>query len=72
MHLIIFIVHIQFVYPIFHSSHYYVISINVKNPRFDILDNSAADVGIEEKYGNIPSDLVSFEMKFLDVLNFLC
>nr|GMC94553.1 200 kDa antigen P200 [Ipomoea batatas] len=32
-----------FVFPIVHSHHYFVLTVNVKNKRFDILDNSSSD-----------------------------
>lgn len=48
----------QFMFPIWHAEHYYLITINVKTPRVDIIDNSS-NATIEAKYGNIPRDLVS-------------
>nr|GMD79464.1 uncharacterized protein LOC109162486 [Ipomoea batatas] len=38
-----------FVFPIVHSEHYYVLNRNVKNKRFEILDNSSAESPKNEK-----------------------
>nr|GMD60403.1 uncharacterized protein LOC109155335 [Ipomoea batatas] len=46
-----------FVFPIVHSEHYYVLTINVKNKRFDILDNSSAESPKNEKYADVPTTL---------------
>nr|GLL39972.1 uncharacterized protein LOC109162486 [Ipomoea trifida] len=43
---------IKFVFPIVHSQHYFVLTVNVKNKRFDILDNSSSDSPGNEKYGD--------------------
>jgi len=48
----------QFFFPINYRDHYIVIVANVKNLRFDILDNSKTDVQIEDLYGEIPRNLV--------------
>nr|GLL42144.1 uncharacterized protein LOC109155623 isoform X3 [Ipomoea trifida] len=46
-----------FVFPIVHSEHYYVLTRNVKNKRFDILDNSSAESPKNEKYADVPTAL---------------
>nr|GMD05896.1 uncharacterized protein LOC109162486 [Ipomoea batatas] len=46
-----------FVFPIVHSQHYYVLTINVKNKRFDILDNSSSESPGNEKYADVPTTL---------------
>nr|GLL41967.1 uncharacterized protein LOC109175178 [Ipomoea trifida] len=46
-----------FVFPIVHSHHYFVLTVNVKNKRFDILDNSSSDSPGNEKYGDVPTTL---------------
>nr|GLL37358.1 uncharacterized protein LOC109155335 [Ipomoea trifida] len=46
-----------FVFPIVHSQHYFVLTVNVKNKRFDILDNSSSDSLGNEKYGDVPTTL---------------
>nr|GMC68121.1 uncharacterized protein LOC109155335 [Ipomoea batatas] len=53
-----------FLFPIVHSEHYYVLTINVKNKRFDILDNSSAESPKNEKYGDVPTTLVMLLSKF--------
>ncbi|KAL3641400.1 hypothetical protein CASFOL_016368 [Castilleja foliolosa] len=49
----------QFLFPILHSGHFFVISFNVKNFKIEILDNSNAqdDEPTTTKYGTIPSTL---------------
>nr|GMC68360.1 uncharacterized protein LOC110922773 [Ipomoea batatas] len=49
-----------FVFPIVHSQHYFVLTVNVKNKRFDILDNSSSDSPGNEKYGDVPTTLTLF------------
>nr|GMD81317.1 uncharacterized protein LOC109162486 [Ipomoea batatas] len=46
-----------FLFPIVHSHHYFVLTVNVKNKRFDILDNSSSDSPENEKYGDVPTTL---------------
>ena len=52
------------VFPIVESDHYYVIGINLKNPRFDILDSVKSEDGLK-KYGYTPQNLVS--AKVIDI-----
>nr|GMC66490.1 uncharacterized protein LOC109162486 [Ipomoea batatas] len=47
-----------FLFPIVHFEHYYVLTINVENKRFDILDNSSAESPKNEKYGDVPTTLI--------------
>lgn len=51
-----------FFFPIIASEHFYVICINIKLKRFDIVDNSIRDEHYKEmpllKYNNVPEKLV--------------
>ena len=61
---------LQFVFPIWYQEHYFVIAINVKTPRFDILDNSTVCYNIKQKYDHIPDDMVSYSKYCLLVIKY--
>ncbi|CAH9107496.1 unnamed protein product [Cuscuta europaea] len=44
-----------FFFPIMQMRHYYVICINIKRKRIDILDNSSARVSNRDKYEEMPA-----------------
>ncbi|CAH9107494.1 unnamed protein product [Cuscuta europaea] len=48
-----------FFFPIMQMRHYYVICINIKRKRIDILDNSSARVSNRDKYEEMPATVVS-------------
>nr|GMD98918.1 uncharacterized protein LOC109162486 [Ipomoea batatas] len=56
-----------FVFPIVHSQHYFVLTVNVKNKRFDILDNSSSDSPRNEKYGDVPTTLKTMLAEYFHI-----
>lgn len=51
-----------FFFPVILSDHFFVICINIKSKRFDIIDNSLSENTKKQpllKYGNVPVKLVS-------------
>nr|GMD93431.1 ulp1 protease family, C-terminal catalytic domain-containing protein [Ipomoea batatas] len=48
----------KFFVPIIAYEHIYMICMNVKNSRIDIIDNSTVEQPIDVKYGTIPGVLV--------------
>ncbi|KAK1384058.1 hypothetical protein POM88_021793 [Heracleum sosnowskyi] len=47
----------MFVFPIFNSAHFYIISYNMKKTRLEIIDNRVQTAGVEETYGDLPAKL---------------
>ncbi|XP_019158791.1 PREDICTED: uncharacterized protein LOC109155623 isoform X2 [Ipomoea nil] len=55
-----------FVFPIFNKGTYYMMAINFKHPRFDIIDSSSAKKTNKDMYGKAPEDLIMCLGAYLD------
>ncbi|WOG92214.1 hypothetical protein DCAR_0311477 [Daucus carota subsp. sativus] len=44
----------MFIFPIYDSSHHYIISFNIKKPRWEIIDNRVPNGDFEQSFGNLP------------------
>nr|GMC46609.1 hypothetical protein DM860_007366 [Ipomoea batatas] len=53
-------------FPMIASEHSYVICINMKSYRIDIIDNSSKSVTNDLKYGSVPYDLKYMVMEYLN------
>ncbi|KAI3502757.1 hypothetical protein L1887_31047 [Cichorium endivia] len=56
-------------FPVVQRRHIYVLVFNIKEPAFQIIDNSGAEYEIEDKYGIMPKKLHLTLVKYMRVIN---
>ncbi|KAL3633452.1 hypothetical protein CASFOL_022214 [Castilleja foliolosa] len=56
-----------FIFPIYQADHIYIICVNIKGGRVDIVDNSLSmqNMPLRQKYGTIPAMLAKYLVTFL-------
>nr|GLL39484.1 uncharacterized protein LOC109155623 isoform X1 [Ipomoea trifida] len=55
----------MFIFPVIHGGQYYVMSVDMKHRRFDIIDHSSSQPSTKAKYGNAPETLQDLLASFL-------
>ncbi|KAL3630389.1 hypothetical protein CASFOL_023373 [Castilleja foliolosa] len=57
----------QFIFPVYQAEHLYIICVNIKGGRVDVVDNSPAmqNLPMRHKYGTVTPMLGNYMVKFL-------
>ncbi|WOG92547.1 hypothetical protein DCAR_0311819 [Daucus carota subsp. sativus] len=47
----------NFLFPVYTGIHHYIICYNIKRPQWEIIDNRAQEMSMEDTYGDLPWNL---------------